>query len=54
MNLDDLIITKIVEANIWYLACPKCGYKNSKDNLVKVCPICKIDLKIGTLKEIEL
>ena len=53
-NLGDLIITKIVEANLWYLTCYKCGYKNSKDNLVKVCPICGTNLKIGTLKEIEL
>ena len=53
MNLEDLIITKIVEVNLWYLTCPNCGYKNSKDNLVKVCPVCKNSLTCGYLKNIE-
>lgn len=54
MNLNNLIIDKIVVANLWYITCPKCGYKNSKDNLVQVCPICETNLKIGTWKDIEL
>lgn len=54
MNLNNLVIDKIVGANLWYITCPKCGYKNSKDNLDYVCPICGTDLKIGTFEEIEL
>ena len=54
MDLNNLFVDKIIGANLWYITCPKCRYKNSKDNLVQVCPICGIDLKIGTFEEIEL
>ena len=52
-NLKDLVITRIVDADFYYSKCPKCGYINLPEYLVKVCPICKTDLHCGHLENIE-
>ena len=53
MNLDDFIITKIKEIDIYYLKCPKCGYENIPEYLVKICPVCGKKLSSGHLENIE-
>lgn len=52
MNLDELILPKVVEATFYKLVCPNCGWHNSIKDLAHFCPKCGKDLKCGHLKEI--
>ena len=40
MNLDNFVITKIINADGYYLSCLKCGYENIPEYIVKTCPVC--------------
>ena len=51
-DLSNFIIDK-VRTIYWYtLECPVCGYKNSTGGLMRFCPMCGEDLKIGEVNKI--
>lgn len=53
MNINEFVITKIIDIDGYYLKCLRCGYENSKENLAKICPDCGADLRWCHLENIE-
>ena len=46
-DIKNFVLDK-VQSFYWYeIECSVCGYKNSPDSFVHVCPICGKDLKVG-------
>ena len=51
MNLDELILLKIVDATFYKSICPNCGWHNSIKDLAYFCPKCGKNLKCGHLAD---
>ena len=54
MTLDNLIIGKVEEIDLYHSRCPKCGHKNSILDIYYYCPECGESLKWGHLDKIEI
>lgn len=54
MTLDNLIIGKVEEIDLYHSRCPKCGHKNSILDIYYYCPKCGENLKWGHLDKIEI
>ena len=53
MKLDDIVIDNVKTTTIYEEQCPNCGWRNSSDDLICICPECGKDLKCGQFTDIN-
>ena len=52
VDVQNLVIDKILSFHWYERQCSACGYKNSPDSFARFCPACGKDLKVDVEQEI--